>query len=116
MFMWSGRGESDSSTAPKETQTICVFYFLGGLSMTDPVFLKNIIIEKIKTSSRYGDIRIYKMVLDFFSNNQDQADQFMLSSFGGYEENELSDIKLRMSRNKKKYNLESKASCQVQAF
>ncbi|GEM_PF-1671536 len=84
--------------------------------MTDSAFLKNIIIEKIKESSRYGDIRIYKLVLDFFDNDQDKADNFMLSSFGGYEESELSDIKLRMLRNKKKYNLESKASCQVQAF
>ncbi|MFH0767101.1 MAG: hypothetical protein ABII85_06315 [Bacillota bacterium] len=77
--------------------------------MADPELLKNIIIEKINQSSRYGDIRIYKMVLEFYNNDQKKADQFMVSTFGGYEESELIDIKLRMTRNKQKYTLESKA-------
>lgn len=84
--------------------------------MVDPLFLKSIIIEKINESSRYGDIRIYKLVLDFYSNNEIMADKFMLSIYGGYEENELMDLKLRMSRNKHKYNFESKALVVDRAF
>lgn len=47
------------------------------------------------------------MVLEFYNNNQEEADQFMLSSFGGYDESQLTDIKTRMIRNKNKYRSET---------
>lgn len=56
----------------------------------------SILIEK-----NYGDVRIYKALLTMM--NEDTADEFMLSSDGGYSQEQLDQIKYEIKRRKKRY-------------
>lgn len=53
------------------------------------------IIEVSKTFKKFGPIRIYKEVLEIVGD-QEKADEFMLSEFGGFTPGELTDIKYRI--------------------
>lgn len=54
------------------------------------------IIEVSKTFKKFGPIRIYKEVLEIVGN-QEKADEFMLSEFGGFTPGELNLIKYRLA-------------------
>ena len=54
------------------------------------------IIEVSKTFKKFGPIRIYKEVLEIVGN-QEKADEFMLSEFGGFTPGELHLIKYRLA-------------------
>lgn len=58
--------------------------------------LKNHIIDISNTYKRFGDVRIYRIVLDILGS-QNVADDFMTSDFGGFTQTELNCIKSKIN-------------------
>lgn len=56
--------------------------------------LSEIIIHYSKHRVRFGDLSIYKKVLEY-TDDTEQADKFMLSEYGGYDLPKLNWIKKR---------------------
>ncbi len=52
-------------------------------------------------------VRIYKIVLKHFQNNQNKADDFMLSKDGGYTDSELRRIKYLINHHQNNYKRKS---------
>jgi hypothetical protein len=70
--------------------------------MTFEIIRKKLIAE-MELYNNFGDIRIYRFVLNHVCNgNIDLTDEFMLSKHIGLDKKELSKIKVQALRNYKK--------------
>ena len=82
--------------------------------MTHSVLKKKVIAE-IDVNENLGDRKIYAFVKnELLNGDEEAADEFMLSSEGGYTNSQLKSIKSKI--NYFTNHSKSKASCRVQAF
>lgn len=56
-----------------------------------------------------GNVRLYKRVLKHCNNNEQMADEFMVSKKGGFSQQELARVKTFIKYEKKRYPKRKKA-------
>jgi len=69
-------------------------------SMNIPSFryVNRFIINQSKYFERFGPVRSYRLALKLFNDNEELADAFMLSEYGGYTDTELRRAKYDINR------------------